>query len=437
MATYGWTVNGSSTGFSLNTSDGTRPVYFAKASDPVMTINCKAIYGPTSCQGINNINTNGAHIHVPAGAKPTANWDGHMTIVETDTGDEYDLWHATISGSTITADTGAEMNVNTSDGTGDGGDAASLALTGGLLRPSELASGHINHALVITVPCTNANGANVGYSWPASGGWGETCGDYWTETTTSAPTIGALFKLNMTDNQIANSGAPAWQQTIMTALAHYGAYAEDTNGSWHNKTMGIIMQDPASFTNIGQTNQWATTLTALGGQSDSISSSVPIPASRLQVVDPCVVQGTCPDASTNDPQPPGDHDDRGDHADAEHHRHDDGDAARHDGQVTKTTPAPVTTTTAARPAPRPAGHDHHPPRRRAATTTTATRHHDNQRPRPRVKARTAAEATNRPRSTGRRASGRQRPAKAAPATRAKHKRHRATARRTRHVGGHR
>ena len=224
-----------------------------------------------------------------------------MTIVETDTGNEYDLWHASISGSTITADTGAEMNTNTSDGTGDGGDAASLALTGGLLRPSELASGHINHALVISVPCTNANGANVGYSWPASGGWGETCGDYWTETASSAPTIGALFKLNMTDTQIANSGAPAWQQTIMTALAHYGAYAEDTNGSWNNNTMGIIMQDPASFTNIGQTNQWAKVISQFGGRNGALSSNVAIPASRLQVVDPCVVRGTCPGASTNTP----------------------------------------------------------------------------------------------------------------------------------------
>jgi hypothetical protein len=225
-----------------------------------------------------------------------------MTIVETDSGNEYDLWHAAISGSTITADTAAEMNVNTSDGTGDGGDAASLALTGGLLRPSELASGHINHALVITVPCTNANGATVGYSWPASGGWGETCGDYWTETAGSAPTIGSLFKLTMTDAQIAASGAPAWQQTIMTALAHYGAYAEDTNGSWNNNTMGIVMQDPTSFTTIGQPNQWTKVISQYGGRNGALTSHVAIPVNRLQVIDPCVVRGTCPNASTNNPQ---------------------------------------------------------------------------------------------------------------------------------------
>jgi hypothetical protein len=303
MSAYGWNVQGSSNGFSLNGSDGTRPVYFASPSDPIMTINCKAVYGPTSCQGVNGISTDGARIHVPAGAKPTNNWDGHMTIVETQTGDEYDLWHAVISGSTITADTGAQENVNTSDGTGDGGDAASLALTAGLLRPAELASGHIDHALVMSIPCTNANGANVGYSWPASGGWGETCGQYWHEDPSSAPTIGQLFKLNLTDAQIAGSGAPAWQQTIMTALAHYGAYAEDTNGSWHNETMSIVMQDPASWTNLGQEDQWASTINALGGSNGSIQSSVPILPSQLSVVDPCVPKGTCPNDSTNNPDP--------------------------------------------------------------------------------------------------------------------------------------
>jgi hypothetical protein len=66
--------------------------------------------------------------------------------------------------------------VNTGSGLWAQGDAANFALSSGLLRPSELASGVINHALIVTVPCTNANGANVGYSYPASGGWGEACG---------------------------------------------------------------------------------------------------------------------------------------------------------------------------------------------------------------------------------------------------------------------
>jgi len=299
MASYGWNLNGSSTSFRIS-DNGTRPVYFANPSDPTLTVNCTSAEGPGTCQGYNGINVNGAHIHVPAHATPGNNWDAHMIIIQTDTGQEYDFWHASISGTTLTAGTGSVTNVNTSDGTHAGGtDAANLALTAGLLRPSELASGQINHALVITVPCTNAHGANVGYSWPATGGWGEPCGQYWNETTTGAPTIGALLRLNLTDTQIAASGAPAWEQTIMTALAHYGAYAEDTNGSWHDEGMHILTQDPISWTSLGQPDPWARVLRDLGGGSGGLTSHIPIPMSRLQVVAACVPRETCRSASNS------------------------------------------------------------------------------------------------------------------------------------------
>ncbi|MGA9856764.1 MAG: hypothetical protein WBQ18_02815 [Solirubrobacteraceae bacterium] len=296
MTTYGWTMGYSTTGFSLS-DNGTRPIYFATPSDPLVTIDCTNEEGPNTCQGYNGIDVNGAQIHVPAGARAGNNWDAHMIIVETDTGLEYDLWHASISGSTLTAGTGAVENINTTNGTRDNGDAANFALTAGLLRPSELASGHINHALVATIPCTNATSPTTGYSWPAAGGWGEYCGQYWNESTTGAPNIGQLFKLNMTDAQIAASGAPAWEQTIMTAMAHYGVYAEDTEGNWHNEGIYIETQDPISWTSLGQPNAWDNTINSLGGQNGTITSNTPIPTNKLQVIDPCVQQGTCPTAT--------------------------------------------------------------------------------------------------------------------------------------------
>jgi hypothetical protein len=294
MLTYGWALQDSTTGFSLAASDGTRPVYFGTPTDPVLTVRCTNEEGPHTCQGNNGIDVNGAQVNVPAGARPGNNWDAHMIIIQTATGQEYDFWHASISGTTLTTGTGAVENINTTAGTQDAGDAASFALTAGLLRPSELASGHIDHALVMTIPCTNANGPTVGYSWPATGGWGEYCGQYWSESSTGAPTIGQLFKLNMTDAQIAASGAPTWQQTIMTALAHYGAYAEDTEGSWHNEGMYILTQDPTSWTSIGQPNAWTTTINTLGGHNNTLTSTTPIPTNKLQIIDPCVVQRTCP-----------------------------------------------------------------------------------------------------------------------------------------------
>jgi len=297
MATYRWSFQDRSSSFQI-TDNGSRPVYFASRSDPVMTVKCTNEEGPGTCQGGNGINVNGAQVHVPAGARPGSNSDAHMVIVETDTGQEYDFWHASVSASILRAGTGSVENVKTADGTKAGGDAAGLALSGGLLRPSELASGHIDHALAIDIPCTNAHGRDIGYVWPATGGWGDSCGQHWSESTSGAPAIGQLFQLNMTDAQIAASGAPAWQQTIMTALAHYGAYAEDTNGFWHHEGISFFVQDPTSWTSLAQPNQWVNVINRLGGQNGTLTSSIAIPTSRLQVIDPCVPHGLCPSPLT-------------------------------------------------------------------------------------------------------------------------------------------
>ena len=198
------------------------------------------------------------------------------------------------------------MNTNTGNGLGAQGDAANFALTAGLLRPSELASGVINHPLIMTVPCTNANGAGVGYSYPATGGWGEACGDYWNESGSGAPELGQLLRLNLTDQQIANSPAPTWQKTIMTALSHYGAYIEDTDGSW-NSGVNVITQDSESWTDLGQPDQWAALAKQYGNTDGMLSSDVPISASDFQVVDSCVARGTCPasiQAPVTTPVPP-------------------------------------------------------------------------------------------------------------------------------------
>ncbi|MGH2909144.1 MAG: hypothetical protein ACRDK8_07600 [Solirubrobacteraceae bacterium] len=297
IASYGWTLGPDATGFSVDGGDGSRPVFYGSPSDQTMTIHCTSSAGPGTCQGANGIDINGATINVPAGARPDQNWDAHMTVIETATGVEYDFWHASISGGTITAGTGAETNVTTGSGTGGGGDAANLPLSAGLLRPSELMAGQIDHPLVVVVPCTDATGANVGYTWPANGGWGESCGQYWNEQASSAPALGQLMKLSMSAREIAASGAPRWEQTIMTALAQYGAYIEDTDGSWHNEGIYILTQASSSWTDVGQPDQWAAAKSMFGQHGDSLSSNVPIPARDLELVDTCVTQGTCPDNS--------------------------------------------------------------------------------------------------------------------------------------------
>ena len=303
MNHYGWTFGPSGGGLTIR--PGSRPVYFADPSDPTMKIVCKNDFGSGSCTGANGVNVAGRQINVPRGAAPQSGSDAHLTVIETATGAEYDFWDASIQGSTIVAGDGSSSMSTRATGLGANGDAANFALTAGLLRPSELASGEIDHALAVTVPCTSGNGANVGYSWPASGGWGEACGDYWNESTSGAPGLGQLLRLNMTDQQIAGSSAPTWEKTIMTALSHYGAYIEDTDGSY-NSGIGIIVQDPASWTDLGAPDEWASTLQQFGDSSagGTLSSHVPIPVSDLQVVNACVPQGTCAGGSASSPQHP-------------------------------------------------------------------------------------------------------------------------------------
>jgi hypothetical protein len=298
MEAYNWSVGLPGGGFTVGA--GSRAVFFASPSDPTMNIVCTDALGSASCKGAGGVNIGGQTINVPAGAQPENGSDGHLTVIETATGAEYDFWDTSISGSTIEAGTGSVVDVNTGNGLGAQGDAANFALTAGLLRPSEVASGAINHALVVTVPCTSANGSTVGYSYPATGGWGEACGDYWSESGSGAPMLGQLLRLNLSDAQIAASPAPAWQKTIMAALAHYGAYIEDTDGSY-NSGIDIITQDSSSWTDLGLPDQWAGLEQQYGDFGGALSSSVPIPVSELQVVSTCVPLGTCPASVSSTP----------------------------------------------------------------------------------------------------------------------------------------
>jgi hypothetical protein len=288
MLAYGWSFGGSTRGYGVP-RDGTHPVYFATDSDPEMTITCKHDFGADSCTGANRVNIGGRRIHVPAGARPEDDSDAHMTVIETATGAEYDLWDTTVSGSTLAAGSGAEVNVSTGNGTGGGGNAAGFALSAGLLRPSELAAGRIDHALVVSIPCTDAVGANVGFAWPATGGWGSTC----PSSASSAPKLGQLIVLQMSKSQIAHSHAPAWEKTIMSALAHYGAYVEDVNGGPSNTGIYVLTQGAESWTSVGRPNKWAAVARKFHESGSTLTSSVPIPTKRLEIVAACVTKGTC------------------------------------------------------------------------------------------------------------------------------------------------
>ena len=106
MASNGWAIQGTSTGFSM-TPVGTHPLFFATSADPTMKIQCTNALGKGSCTGANGVDVDGKTIHVPAGAEPYSDSDRHLTVIETATGSEYDFGEASISFSAIVTGTGS------------------------------------------------------------------------------------------------------------------------------------------------------------------------------------------------------------------------------------------------------------------------------------------------------------------------------------------
>jgi hypothetical protein len=290
---------GGSGQFAFTSDDGRDGVYYSRSADPVATIHCTYEWGPGTCTGQNQVNIDGQQIHIPAGAMPQDNGsDVHMTVVDQTNQIEYDFEHATWSADhkTLNVWAGAEIpaGANTGTGLGGGGTAAGFSTLAGLITEPELASGTINHALAINLPCT------TGAVYPAQGANGLACSQEQgqTNTTTAAP-LGTLLQLNMTDAQIASSGAPAWEQTIMTAMAHYGMYVNDTDGSGN---IELEAESDISYTSLGGASLLNNFIKAKGGSYYAplkrwILSGHFIAVNRLRVVSTCVAQNTCPATS--------------------------------------------------------------------------------------------------------------------------------------------
>ena len=292
--------------FAFTSDDGRDGIYYARSTDPVVTIHCTYQWGPGTCTGSNKVNIDGQQIHVPAGAMPQNNGtDAHMTVFDQANNLEYDFEHASWSADhqTLNVWAGAEIvsGPNLGTGLGGGGTAAGTATPAGLITEPELASGTINHALSINLPCTS------GSVYPAGGAYGLACSQIAGENTAGAAPLGTLLQLNMSDAQIAASGAPAWERTIMTAMAHYGMYVNDTDGT---NEIELEAESDISYTSLGGQALMANFISQQGGWYYSplnrwIMEGPGIPINKLRVVDPCWAQGLCSGSgtTTSDPTP--------------------------------------------------------------------------------------------------------------------------------------
>ena len=222
--------------------DGGNPIFFPDPADPEYTIHCTRDWGRCDIEEMK--------IRIPAAAQPAGglatpdnDHDAHMTVVDAASGWEYDLWHVEskpATGGTIEIGWGGRTRID-GDGLGSGGTAARYGNLAGLIRSTELASGQINHALAMVVPCTNA------YVYPAQ--WFDlSCAEAGLPAA-NAPAMGARFQLDISKRELKRLKLPDWKRAIVKALRTYGAYVSDTTGD--PTQWGFEVESGATYTSFG------------------------------------------------------------------------------------------------------------------------------------------------------------------------------------------
>ena len=199
--------------FSLSVKAYTVPIYYAgpwtKRRDVPLTANWapwRALRG----------------VPIPAAARPDPASDGHLAIVDRAAGCEYDFFGATrMPDGSLTAKW-ANVTSLSRNGVltkGPAARASGFALLAGLILPSELRRGRIDHALVFAYPYTQVGGP----VWPAVGSDGQTQG-------AEAIPEGARVQLDPSLD-LSTLGLRPYEVPVARALQEYGAYVSDTGGA--------------------------------------------------------------------------------------------------------------------------------------------------------------------------------------------------------------
>jgi hypothetical protein len=229
----------------------------AHPTDPSYSVPCTR-YSPCTLGNFGSF-------RIPATAVPDPSSDGHLVVYDPSSGHEWGMWQASFANGHWSASDGEAVSM-TGNGTVPAGtvgsNAANFPLLAGLVRPEEILQGHIDHALVFSVPGVSSKG----HVCPATHNDGSS-------TDPNAPREGMRFRLDPTLNVDALQ-IPAWQKTIAHALQTYGMYLRDEGG-----TFGLAGENPLSR----GYDAWAKV--GLQGASISIAG---IPWSRLRLVaSPC------------------------------------------------------------------------------------------------------------------------------------------------------
>lgn len=145
--------------------------------------------------------------------------DRHAVVVDRKRCRLYETWNTRWSAGGWRAGSGAIWNLRSNALRPAGwtsADAAGLPILPGLLRWSEVRSGHVGHAIRFTAPTTAA-----AYVWPARHQAGDDPG---------APPMGARFRLRA-DFDLGPYSART--RTVLTAMKVYGLVLADNGSAWY------------------------------------------------------------------------------------------------------------------------------------------------------------------------------------------------------------
>ena len=213
---------------------GSRPMYYAANTDPVVELVA------TENWGVNPLT--GRKIRVPVDATAEEQSDGHLTIVLAPLdakvpGETADLWIAKpVSAGKLSFAWGGPGNMT---GTllqpeGPSADAANYDLQAGLIRAPELKAGVIPHAITAVVDHVKPS-----FVYPAS----HTDG---TSNEPGAPAMGQRFYLDYSIAEIKALGFKPWKTAILEALADYGFYIGDSG----NNNLTLLWEGSLTYPDV-------------------------------------------------------------------------------------------------------------------------------------------------------------------------------------------
>src|SRR5207245_2600624 len=193
-----------------------KPLAYANAVSRLYAVGCTLYDCAISVAG-----------RIPRYARPVTGSDHHLIVIDPTTNTELDQWESSYN-ALADAWTAGSRFIGSTSGWGancspgqhcDGAVAAGFAAFGGVVRPEEIAQGHIDHALFLATPYTR----EIDIACPA------TNTDGWVSDPNALPE-GAQIQLDPSFNVDAQAW-PSWEKVIARALQYYGAYLGDTGGS--------------------------------------------------------------------------------------------------------------------------------------------------------------------------------------------------------------